>query len=511
MPEPKSGSFAMQARAPIFHGLRADRRFFTLKQQAGRPCVLILVGRAAGDAAAPLIARFRTLLAAFAACDADCYILVGGMPARILGEALASGPIPPIDCGSFVAECGLAPGQILAVVLDRDLRVALRLEPGEAPDLAAACLDCVRSLPRAQPPAPASLAALPGQIDPMDQAPVCAGMWSHPGFASLEQQCGRATVLLLAGAAAAGSLPVLVAAFVPLRDRFAVLGADLIGVVPGEPAQDLAGLPIPVLGCTAFVASCRIGAGETLVLVLDRSLRVAGRFRADEDAARASLACLEALPREAPRDVSLPAPVLVMPNLLPHAWCRHLIDLFEASPAAEGTVAVLDAKGLPRNVVDPARKRRLDLLLDAESSLQRELRDVLLDRCRPAIARAFQARVEHTDRLMIVRYDAPGGRFARHRDNDPDGIAFREFALSVNLNGDYRGGQLMFPEYNDHRHAPPTGGGLIFSASVLHEVAAVTEGRRYALLTFLHGAATEAKLRAHLKQPAPRALDALHA
>ncbi len=64
----------------------------------------------------------------------------------------------------------------------------------------------------------------------------------------------------------------------------------------------------------------------------------------------------------------------------------------------------------------------------------------------------------------------------------------------MNLNtGEYEGGELLFPEYNDHRYCPPAGGGIIFSASLLHEAAPVTSGRRYVLLTFLHGEAAEAR------------------
>jgi predicted 2-oxoglutarate/Fe(II)-dependent dioxygenase YbiX len=73
--------------------------------------------------------------------------------------------------------------------------------------------------------------------------------------------------------------------------------------------------------------------------------------------------------------------------------------------------------------------------------------------------------------------------------------------LSLNLNTeDYEGGHLLFPEYNDHRYSPPTGGGVIFSTAVLHEAAPVTFGRRYVLLTFLHSDAAEVRRQAYLAQ-----------
>jgi predicted 2-oxoglutarate/Fe(II)-dependent dioxygenase YbiX len=139
-------------------------------------------------------------------------------------------------------------------------------------------------------------------------------------------------------------------------------------------------------------------------------------------------------------------------------------------------------------------KHRRDLLIEADTVLHSSLRSILLDRCRPQIARAFQVEIAHTDRILLARYDDTGGWFRRHRDNEADSVAFRQFALSVNLNtGEYDGGELLFPEYNDHRHAPPAGGGIVFASSVLHEAAPVTRGSRYVLLTFFHSEAVEAR------------------
>ncbi len=64
----------------------------------------------------------------------------------------------------------------------------------------------------------------------------------------------------------------------------------------------------------------------------------------------------------------------------------------------------------------------------------------------------------------------------------------------MNLNtGDYEGGALSFPEYNDVAYNPPAGAGIVFSASLLHEATPVLRGSRYVLLSFLHSAAAEAR------------------
>jgi predicted 2-oxoglutarate/Fe(II)-dependent dioxygenase YbiX len=105
------------------------------------------------------------------------------------------------------------------------------------------------------------------------------------------------------------------------------------------------------------------------------------------------------------------------------------------------------------------------------------------------------------DRLLISAYDDTGGHFKRHRDDFPAKVAFRQFALSLNLNAeDYDGGYLTFPEYNSHRYKAPTGAAVIFSAKVLHEVSAVTRGERFALLSFMHNDAGEA-LRLQIEGP----------
>ena len=63
----------------------------------------------------------------------------------------------------------------------------------------------------------------------------------------------------------------------------------------------------------------------------------------------------------------------------------------------------------------------------------------------------------------------------------------RVFALTLNLNDDYEGGQLRFPEYGNHLYRPDAGAALVFSCAHLHEVVDVTEGRRFVLLSFLSG------------------------
>ncbi|HEX4859949.1 MAG TPA: 2OG-Fe(II) oxygenase, partial [Rhizomicrobium sp.] len=73
-----------------------------------------------------------------------------------------------------------------------------------------------------------------------------------------------------------------------------------------------------------------------------------------------------------------------------------------------------------------------------------------------------------------------------HRDNTTKGTAQRRFAVSLNLNEDYEGGALAFPEFGPRRFRPQAGAAVVFSCSLLHQADLVTRGRRYVFLPFLY-------------------------
>ncbi len=339
--------------------------------------------------------------------------------------------------------------------------------------------------------------SLPAQ--PGERPPSRDGMSLDRLFYSFEEQYGRSAVLILAGAKS--ELPPVVAAgIVPHLDWFVTRKTDVLILVAENPAHLFGGLlasvPIRSIDCGNFLSRCGVGPNETLVLVLDRNLRIGLRLSPERDAdvAGACLACLDALPSEIARDVMMPAPIIVLPNLLPQALCRHLIELFELSPTIDGAVARVDAAGNVCSVVDHNKKNRRDMLIPVDLGVTLDVAGHIARPLRAGDCKGVSKPESYADRILVSRYDRAAGWFRRHRDNAASNVAFREFALSVNLNtGEYQGGELLFPEYNDHRYCPPTGGGIIFSTSVLHEAAPVTSGRRYVLLTFLHGEAAEAR------------------
>jgi predicted 2-oxoglutarate/Fe(II)-dependent dioxygenase YbiX len=316
-----------------------------------------------------------------------------------------------------------------------------------------------------------------------DRVPACYGVTAEGVFYSVEEQFGRPAVLILVGIEAVRGLSSAIAEIARCLDQFAARDADVMLMVDDNPSRLWPSGPPPVrtIDCGDFLRRCGVRARQSLLLVLDRNMRIAMRAPLEEhaDVVAACLDCLDRLPRETPRDVCQPAPAIVLPNLLSRNFCARLIDLFESSVTIDGTVSRTDADCNNRNVVDHGKKCRRDMRIAPEDDLHQTLENLLLGRCAPEIAKAFQVKVSHIDRILVSRYDDSGGWF------------------SVNLNTEeYEGGHLLFPEYNDHRYRPPTGGGLIFSAAVLHEATPVTSGCRYVLLTFFHSDAAEARRQA---------------
>ncbi len=342
-------------------------------------------------------------------------------------------------------------------------------------------------------------------ISPGDTVPFCYGMASDQSFYSSQEQAGRAAVLVIGGRLGPAQWgPVLD----HLAEGAAMLAArqtDLRLMVATSPALLGAGTPALPPGVTmVFCNADFLAPFQPLdVLLVDRAARLVARWEDHAGLAAAVQEAVATLPQEALRDYPLPAPVLVLPSILDLALCQALIGRFESGVTFDSGVAGTTHDGQATDRVDHRKKRRRDCMLEPGDGLFETVLALLSRRCVPAVNAAFQHQVTHIDRMLVACYDETGGYFRRHRDNASERMAFRQFALSVNLNtGAYEGGQLLFPEYNDHRYAPPVGGGLVFSASLLHEAAPVTRGRRYVLLTFLYDDAGEARRLAYLERTA---------
>lgn len=223
-------------------------------------------------------------------------------------------------------------------------------------------------------------------------------------------------------------------------------------------------------------------------IVLDPMLRVMELFPFVPDGSdrAAVFAYLSALPPpQRFAGIALPAPILFLPNVFESQLCRKLIRLYEAHGGQESGF-MRDVAGKTVLVSDPAHKRRRDYVIDDRAVISR-IQDRIRRRIAPEIAKVHQFHVTRSERFIVSCYAAEeGGHFRAHRDNTTKGTAHRRFAVSVNLNADFDGGELSFPEYGRTGYRAPPGGAVVFSCSLLHAVSPVTRGRRYAFLPFLY-------------------------
>ena len=180
------------------------------------------------------------------------------------------------------------------------------------------------------------------------------------------------------------------------------------------------------------------------------------------------------------------APVLFIPRVVDAELRDRLIRLLEQQGSVETGVET-SSNGARGEVLDASYKRRRDHTV-ADPDLMRELSSAVGRRVMPEIRKAFAFRATRFEGFKIACYDATtGGFFRAHRDNLSPSTAHRVFALTLNLNEAYEGGQLRFPEYGNQLYRPDAGGALVFSCAHLHEVLDVTAGRRFVLLSFLYG------------------------
>jgi peroxiredoxin/predicted 2-oxoglutarate/Fe(II)-dependent dioxygenase YbiX len=255
--------------------------------------------------------------------------------------------------------------------------------------------------------------------------------------------------------------------------------SKLYGVVPTETLAGSGGLRM-----------------RRMWLVLDPTLRIlhVEPFRPDGGDAAAVLDYVAQLPPpERFAGVELQAPILLLPNVFEPAFCRRLIEVYQTQGGEESGF-MREENGKTVLVHDHGHKRRRDVEV-TDRALIGELQARILRRVVPEIEKVHQFHATRMERYLVACYSAEeGGHFRAHRDNTTKGTAHRRFAVSINLNSEFEGGEISFPEYGPRGFKPPPGGAVVFSCSLLHAVSRVTAGERYAFLPFLYDDAA-AKIR----------------
>ena len=293
------------------------------------------------------------------------------------------------------------------------------------------------------------------------------------GFASLLAACRTASVV-----------PVVVAGnpIAAAATPWAKLGG-----APENPLLlcDVERKFLPALLAQGGVVLGGPGALRLRVIVLDPNQRVAATFdtRALAAAAEAMQATADAVRSDVGREQILHtamAPVLVLPRVFEPDFCAQVIRLWHKGDHRD--TGVSSRYG---NVNMAALKRTEDYTV-VEPMMQKAISDRLAYRIGPELIKVFAFEREFSfDAHVVLSYSAEGAHFfGAHRDNGAPSTADRAFAVSLNLNDDFAGCELVFPEYAGVRVSPPLGAAAVFSCSLLHRAVPVTRGRRFVLTTF---------------------------
>ena len=189
-------------------------------------------------------------------------------------------------------------------------------------------------------------------------------------------------------------------------------------------------------------------------------------------------------------------PVLVVPQVFSPEECAGLIREFDTNGQLQIDRPNLSVSpgAFKMPVYEYNRQDRVDHII-TDPQQQASLDKRLQERVLLLVRRVFAFTVTRRENISIARYvGARSGVEIGHRDNT-DTAVHRRFALSLSLNEDYEGGELVFREYSNRGYRLPTGSAIVFSSSLLHEVEEITKGVRYNLLShfFDDAAAAEAK------------------
>jgi predicted 2-oxoglutarate/Fe(II)-dependent dioxygenase YbiX/peroxiredoxin len=311
---------------------------------------------------------------------------------------------------------------------------------------------------------------------------------------------GRPLVLVAASGAARGPLGDRLSSLFAEASAFRDAGAELIAVVGGAQG-DIRALAESLGSGVAVFAD---GGGEVLrgllapepprfpetqafqpelaSYLLDPNQRVIDVMRRAPRAEHGPR-LLDALEtwnrsRESERVLTGGAPVLMLPAVLDPDFCGELIDLWRKEHH-EGGFSTGEA-----NLYDAERKKTLEHVV-RDQEMNKRLSLTLARRIGPELAKVFNYTAAFRFDGHIVMCYQPERRdfFGLHRDNLRNRNR-RRFASSLNLNDDFEGGGLYFPEYSPHGYHMRTGTACVFSCALLHRALPVTRGRRWVLTSF---------------------------
>jgi peroxiredoxin len=151
-------------------------------------------------------------------------------------------------------------------------------------------------------------------------------------------------------------------------------------------------------------------------------------------------------------------PLIMLDNVFEPDLCQGIVTLFRV------------------------RNKRDDYVIE-DGKIRQAIQIRVQRRILPEMLKAFQFRPTRMENYVVSSLGKKV--LPPHRDNMGRGVAHRRFSISINLNDDFAGGGLVFPEYSAQEFRAPAGGACVFSSSLLYADTPVPEGRRLTFRPFL--------------------------
>jgi hypothetical protein len=184
------------------------------------------------------------------------------------------------------------------------------------------------------------------------------------------------------------------------------------------------------------------------------------------------------------------APVLVLPRVFEPEFCTQVIRLWHKGDHRDSGVSTRYGN------VNVSHLKQTEDYTVVEPMMQKAISDRLAYRIGPELVKVFAYDREFGfDAHVVLSYSADGRHFfGAHRDNGAPTTADRSFAVSLNLNDDFEGGELEFPLVGQ-RFKGETGDALYFAhvnqsggpeRLSLHAGLPIVRGEKYVLSQWIH-------------------------
>jgi len=204
---------------------------------------------------------------------------------------------------------------------------------------------------------------------------------------------------------------------------------------------------------------------------LTKNLKISSIEKSDcFESALEELLILEKQKTNKKESLNIPAPFLVIPNVISEEMCEELIKF--ASDNVDKSEKI-DKNFKVRSHIHP----NIELIKRLDKKLCKSLL--------PEVKKVFYSEITYREIYKICSYNSKeGGIFKAHRDTiDP--YRHRKYGITIALNDDFQGGGLNFPEYNNESLNIKKGSAVVFPGSLFHQVFNINEGVRWAVISFL--------------------------